>query len=800
MPTAKSLAKPAPKKRAKTQPARAIAPAVAPAAAPESKETKRYRELIPQMEKRDGRIVPFSFEKIVNAIEKAMAAANEGGHEDAVLVAHQVAGELARFAKKYKNFLPTVEGIQDAVEKQLMLNDFTSTAKAYILYRDKRNQLRSEQIEIPAELRALADESKGYFKDNALGEFVYLRSYSKWLPEQGRRETWVETVNRYINFMHENLGDKLTRKEYLEIREAILKQEVMPSMRLMQFSGDAVRRCNVPAYNCSFIAPSGLKDFAEIMYISMQGTGVGFTVESANVQQLPQIAFQTGEKLPTHVVGDSKEGWCDALTLGLQTWYAGKDIEFDFSQIRPAGARLKTMGGKASGPEPLRSLLSFARERIMTRQGRRLRNIDVHDIICKIGECVVAGGVRRSAMISLSDLDDVDMRDAKKGQFWMSDPHRGIANNSAVYLQKPTNEEFMDEWVALMKSRTGERGIFNRGALVNQLPSRRVKFWEQTGYVKEGKVVGPSGTNPCGEIILKSKQFCNLTEVIARADDTKASLLRKARLATILGTYQSTLTKLNYLSEEWTKNCEEERLLGVSITGQWDSKVVRDADVLQAMRAETLKTNKKYAERFGINASTAITCVKPSGTVSQTFDVASGMHARHAPYYIRRIRISATDSLFKFMRDAGVPYYPEVGQDMETANTYVLEFPVRAPEGAVCKDDVSALDQLNHWKLVKENFTEHNPSVTVSVGDDEWIEVANWVYKNWDIVGGLSFLPRDNHAYRLAPYEAISKEEYERRAKAFPTVDYAKLIQYERADETELKKELACVAGVCEIM
>lgn len=776
------------------------APAAVEPKAAESKETKRYREIIPQIEKRDGRITSFNFEKIVEAIHKAMAAAGEGSAEDAVLVAHQVAGGIARFAKKYKNFLPTVEGIQDDVEKQLMLNDFTATAKAYILYRDKRNQMRAEEIEIPDEVRQLADESKTYFKNNALGEFVYLRSYSKWIPEQGRRETWIETVNRYINFMHKNLGDKLSRKEYLEIREAILNQEIMPSMRLMQFAGEAVERCNVPAYNCSFIAPSKLKDFAEIMYISMQGTGVGYTVESANVQSLPQIAYQTGEKVATHVIGDSKEGWCDALTLGLETWYAGKDIDFDFSQIRPAGARLKTMGGKASGPEPLRSLLAFARERILSRQGRRLRNIDAHDIICKIGECVVAGGVRRSAMISLSDLDDELVRDAKKGQFWMSDPHRSIANNSAVYLEKPTNEEFMDEWVALMKSRTGERGIFNRGGLMKQLPKRRIEFWKESGYVRNDKVVGLAGTNPCGEIILKSKQFCNLTEVIARADDTKESLMRKTRLATILGTYQSTLTKLNYLSEEWTKNCEEERLLGVSITGQWDSAAVRDADVLKAMRDETIKVNKKYAQKFGVNASTAITCVKPSGTVSQTFDVASGMHARHAPYYIRRIRISATDSLFKLMRDAGVPYYPEVGQNADTANTYVLEFPVKAPEGAVCKDDLTALDQLKHWELVKQHYTEHNPSVTVSVGDDEWIEVANWVYENWDMVGGLSFLPRDNHAYRLAPYEAISKEEYQRRLKDFPTVDYAKLMRYERADETELRKELACVAGTCDIM
>jgi ribonucleoside-triphosphate reductase len=432
-------------------------------------------------------------------------------------------------------------------------------------------------------------------------------------------------------------------------------------MRLMQFSGDAARRSNVTAYNCSYIAPSKIGDFAEIMYISMCGTGVGYSVESANIQALPQIAFQTGEKLETHVVADSKEGWCDALTLGLKTWYDGKDIEFDYSLIRPAGARLQTMGGKASGPEPLRSLLAFSRERILGRQGRRLRNLDAHDLICKIGECVVAGGVRRSAMISLSDLDDDLVRDAKKGEFWNTNPQRAIANNSAVYTEKPSNEEFMDEWVALMKSGSGERGIFNRGALINQLPERRIGFWEKTGYVKNGHVIGPVGTNPCGEIILKSKQFCNLSEVIARADDTQENLVRKARLATILGTYQSTLTNLGYLSKEWTQNCEDERLLGVSITGQWDSRVVRNADVLEAMKKETIKTNKKYAERFGVNASNAITCVKPSGTVSQTFDVASGMHPRHAPYYVRRVRVSATDSLFKFMRDAGVPYHPEVG-------------------------------------------------------------------------------------------------------------------------------------------
>ncbi len=765
-----------------------------------SKETLHYRELVPQVEKRDGRLVAFDFDKIATAVRKAMGEAEEGGQEDAILVAHQVAGELARFAKKYKSFLPTVEGMQDSVEKYLILNDYVKTAKSYILYRDKRAQLRAAHVDVPAHVKKLAEESAKYFKDNILGEFVYLRSYSKWIPEEGRRETWVETVDRYMGFMKENSGTKFSEKEYAELRAAILKQEVVPSMRLMQFAGEAARVNNICAYNCSYIAPSKLRDFAEIMYISMSGTGAGFSVESENIQALPQIKYQTGEKLPLHFVADSKEGWCDALTLGMEAWYAGKDVDFDFSLVRPAGARLKTMGGKASGPEPLRSLLAFTRDRVIARQGRRLKNIDAHDIICKIGECVVAGGVRRSAMISLSDLDDVEMRDAKKGQFFMSDPHRSIANNSAVYNVKPANEEFMDEWVALMKSRSGERGVFNRGGLMKQMPARRIANWAEAGYIKNSRVVGPAGTNPCGEIILKSKQFCNLTEVIARSTDTKESLVRKARLATMLGTYQSSLEHLPYLSKEWKENCQSERLLGVSITGQWDSPAVRSADTLAAMRVETIAVNKKYAKKFGINQSTSITCVKPSGTTSQTIGVASGMHARHSPYYIRRIRISATDSLFKMMRDQGVPYHPEVGQSMEEANTYVLEFPVKAPEGAICKDDLTALDQLEHWKMVKMSFTEHNPSVTISVGDDEWIAVANWVYANWEIVGGLSFLPRSNHVYRLAPYETITKQQYEELSLRFPQVDYSALVQYERNDETEVKKELACVSGTCEIM
>jgi pilus retraction protein PilT len=412
--------------------------------------------------------------------------------------------------------------------------------------------------------------------------------------------------------------------------------------------------------------------------------------------------------------------------------------------------------------------------------------------ICSQRLVPAIGGVRRSAMISLSDLDDEQVRDAKKGQFYIMEGQRMLSNNSAVYLSKPSTEEFMDEWIALMKSGSGERGIFNRGGLEKTLPKRRLDQWPGGRY--------PSwGTNPCGEIILQSKQFCNLSEVVARADDTEETLLEKVRIATIIGTYQSTLTYFPYLSQEWKKNCEKERLLGVSITGQWDCALVRKPEMLEKMKQVAIETNKKYAKKFTIPQSTCITCVKPSGTVSQTVDCASGMHARHAPYYIRRIRISATDALFKMLKDQGVPYHPEVGQTLEEATTFVLEFPVKAPEGAICRDDMSAIDQLEHWKVVKKHFTEHNPSVTISVGEDEWVAVANWVYSNWELVGGLSFLPRSNHVYKLAPYEVITKERYEELVKTVEHLDFSKIVTYEVDDETEVKKELACVAGLCEI-
>jgi ribonucleoside-diphosphate reductase alpha chain len=744
---------------------------------------------ITHIQKRSGSIVPFEVGKLVNAINKAMIASGEGSPKEAQLVAAKVEAELIRTKRKHKNFIPTVEGIQDDIERELILSEYVKTAKNFIIYREERSKLRAKGVQVPERVKELAAESKKAFK-NSLGEFIYYRTYSRWIEEEGRRETWTETVDRYMNFMKENLGAKLKDAEYKEVRDAIFFHEAMPSMRLLQFAGPAARRNHACAYNCSFSAPQSFQDFAEIMFLSMSGCGVGFSAESYSAQSLPQIKYQTGKKIK-YVVEDSREGWSDSFSFTMKNWFEGNDVEIDYSKLRPAGARLKTTGGKSSGPDPLRQIHDFTRNKIMARQGGHLTNLDVHDIVCQIGMGVVSGGVRRTALISISDLYDSDIRDAKKGQFWMSEPQRSLSNNSAVYLNKPSNEEFLKEWLALVQSRSGERGIFNRGGLKKTFPESRAKlsadWWDKFG------------TNPCGEIILRPKQFCNLTEVVARNADKEADLMRKIRVATIIGTYQASFTNFVYLSPEWKKNCEEEALLGVSITGMWDCPVVRKPEVLRRLREETVKVNKVYAKRFGINTSAAITTVKPSGNLSQTVDCSSGMHARHSQYYIRRVRISATDALFKMLKDQGVPYHPEVGQTEDNATTYVMDFPVKAPKGSIFKDDMSAMDQLVFWKNVKENYTHHNPSVTISVGDDEWIEVANWLYQNWDLIGGLSFLPRDNHVYQLAPYETIDEKKYNELTKRYEDIDFSKIVIYEKVDTTDVKKELACASGVCSI-
>ncbi len=760
-----------------------------------NKLSKSELSKIKSIRKRSGEVMPFDLEIILGAVVKAFEVTQEGGEVESRKVANSVFKSLielqARLLKENKGatFLPTVEIVQDLVEQELMKNNFTETAKKYILYRSKRSELRAQFGPVPEAVKLAVEESSKYFS-SPYSEYIFYQFYSRWIPELGRRETWIETINRYMDYMKENLGTKLTNKEYADVREAIINQDICPSMRLLWSAGKACRQSNVWAYNCSYIAPTCTQDLGEIMYVSMCGAGLGFAVEWENVQKFPQIKKQITGKVPTHVVIDSKEGWADAFVKGLDAWFDGKDMKFDYSMVRPAGARLQTAGGKASGPQPLMDLMDFAKRKILSKQGRRLSNIDMHDLICQIGLIVVAGGVRRSALISLSELEDTEMRDAKKGQFYITEGQRAMANNSAVYNAKPSAEEFLDEWTALVKSKSGERGIFNRAGLEKQLPARR---WDA---IKDERQIG---LNPCGEIYLRSKQFCNLTSIVVRPNDTAATLKKKIELATLLGTYQSTLTNFGYLSKKWKENCDAERLLGVSLTGYYDNPIVREDKILDMMKAHAVEVNKKYAKRFGINQSTAITCVKPHGNSGQLLGVGSGMHPWYAPYFVRRVRISHTDTLLQMARDQGVPCVPEVGQAEDTATTFVLEFPVKAPNGAIFKDEVSALDLMKEWKRLKEHFVEHNPSATIYVGPDEWIAVGNFVYENWDFVGGMSFLPRSEHVYQLAPYEEITKEEYEKRTKAIGKIDFSKLSQYENVDNTIGAKELACVSGVCEI-
>ncbi|MFA5751248.1 MAG: ATP cone domain-containing protein [Candidatus Paceibacterota bacterium] len=756
---------------------------------------------IKRIRNREGDIIPFDLERIIDAVSKAFTNTKEGTEVEAKEVARKVLNKLTHIKKenKDKNFIPSVELIQDMVEAELMDLGYHYTAKAYILYRSKRAELRREVGTVPPENKRIFDDSSSYFF-SSYEEFIFYRTYSKWQDSLGRRETWIETVDRFMNYMRKNVGSKISSKDYTDIREGILKQEVCPSMRLLWSAGSACDKTNVWAYNCSYVAPTCWQDLGEIMYILMCGAGLGFSVESETVQKFPQIKRQKGKKLATHIVEDSKEGWADAFVLALKTWTDGYDIDFDYSKIRPAGSRLQTAGGRASGPQPLIDLINFSKVKILARQGKRLTNIDLHDIICQIGLIVVAGGVRRSALISLSDIDDESMRKSKQGQFWVENGQRSMANNSAVYNQKPSASEFLNEWIELIKSGTGERGIFNRGGLLSQLPKRRIENWKKAGIVDDqNTIVDLPGSNPCGEITLRSKQFCNLTSIVVRPKDTIEELKRKVRLSTILGTYQATLTNFGYLSKEWKENCDEEALLGVSITGYYDNKIIRGDEVLKELRDESIKVNKEYAKKLGINHSTCITTVKPHGNSGQLLYVGSGMHPWFAKYFIRRVRIATNDPLFTLMKDQGVPSKPEVGYSTANSTVAVLEFPIKAPEGAVTKDQVSAIDLLNEWKRLKINYIEHNPSVTIYVGSDEWIKVANFVYENWDIVGGLSFLPRSEHVYQLAPYEEISKEEYEKRVKEIKHIDFSKLMYYEQDDNTIGAKEFACVSGVCSI-
>ena len=630
--------------------------------------------------------------------------------------------------------------------------------------------------------------------------FIATSRYARWIEEEERRETWGETVERYFDYI---TGHLVAKHDYQlsdslrgELEEAVLNQDIMPSMRALMTAGPALDRCHVGGYNCSYVPVDNTRAFDETMYILMCGTGVGFSVERHNVEKLPVVNEDMHDTDTVIKVGDSRMGWATSLRELISLLYAGKVPKWDTSEVRPAGARLKTFGGRASGPAPLEELFQFIVDKFVNATGRRLFPIECHDIMCKIGEVVVVGGVRRSALISLSNLNDDQMAHAKSGQWWTNEGQRALANNSVAYKGKPEMGTFMREWLSLYDSKSGERGIFNRQAAQKQA-------------AKNGRrdVEHDFGCNPCSEIILRPYQFCNLSEVVVRATDTQQTLTEKVRLATILGTFQSTLTNFKYLRKIWRRNTEEERLLGVSLTGIMDNAMMSGKSAhlgmnigatLNALRVQAVTTNAAMASELNIPISTAITCVKPSGTVSQLVNSASGIHARHNPYYIRTVRGDNKDPLTQFLVNAGIPAEPDV---MKPDSTTVFSFPMKSPAGAVTRFDMSAIEQLELWLIYQRHWCEHKPSVTISVKEHEWMDVGSWVYEHFDEVSGISFLPFSEHTYQQAPYQDCTVEQYGEMLKRMPvSIDWSKLQEFEKEDTTSGGRELACTADACEVV
>ena len=639
-------------------------------------------------------------------------------------------------------------------------------------------------------------------------EYIHLSRYARWDYDKGRRETWDETVERYFNFFSEWLEEKhdykLENGERTELENAVKELKVMPSMRCLMTAGPALKKENTAGYNCSYVKVDSPRSFDEILYVLMNGTGVGFSVEEEYTAQMPVVPEELYETDTTIIVADSKLGWAKAFKELVSLLYGGHIPKWDVSKVRPAGAPLKTFGGRASGPEPLVDLFSFTINTFKGATGRKLKPIECHDIVCKTAEIVVVGGVRRSALISLSDLNDREMRFAKSGQWWEQDVQRALANNSVNYKEKPDVGTFMREWLSLYDSKSGERGIYNGLSAKRAVERLNERYRDGSGdYIRRRDAREDFGTNPCSEIILRSREFCNLSEVVVRRRDTRESLKAKVKHATILGTFQSTLTEFKYLSREWKRNCDEERLLGVSLTGIMDNPLTNGSknglkELLEELRDVAYETNKEWADRLGIPHAAAITCVKPSGTVSQLVDSASGIHARHNPFYIRTVRADNKDPLCKLMQEMGFPNEPDV---TKPDHTTVFSFPMKSPKDAVFRMDMSALEQLELWKTYQESWCEHKPSVTISVKEDEWVDVAAWVYENFDSISGISFLPFSEHVYRQAPYQDCTEEEYNEALEQMPkNVDWAELSKYESQDYTVSSQELACVAGGCEVI
>ena len=635
--------------------------------------------------------------------------------------------------------------------------------------------------------------------ENPYENFIALSRYAKWVESEGRRETWGETVDRYFSFMTNHLK---TNHNYIpneklvaELKEFVFERNVMPSMRSVMTSGAALERDNVAGYNCAFLPVDSPRSFDETMYVLMCGTGVGFSVEYKYINKLPAVPESLEKSTTVITVEDSKQGWAKAYRELLALLWSGQIPAIDVSKVRPAGARLKTMGGRSSGPQPLINLFDFTIAKFKSATGRNLKPIECHDIMCKIGEVVVVGGVRRSAMISLSNINDIEMAQAKSGNWWERNPQRALSNNSVAYSRKPAMEQFIAEWKSLYDSKSGERGIYNVAAAQAQA----AKFGRRDPEIHYG-------TNPCSEIILRPYQFCNLSEVVIREKDTKKDIERKVELATILGTWQSTLTDFKYLRKIWKDNTEEERLLGVSLTGQFGHKFMSGKDdivmlesFLMSMRDKAREVNKEEAGKIGIPESAAITCVKPSGTVSQLVGVSSGMHPWHSPYYIRTVRGSKGDPISTFLKEVGIPVEDDV---MKPSDTYVFSFPVKAPEGAIIRNDLTAIEHLNIWLVYQRAWCEHKPSITVSVKEEEWMDVGAWVYKNFDEVSGISFLPHSDHTYKQAPYQEVSKEDYEALVAKMPNnIRWEDLSFYETEDGTSPSATLACSSdGNCELV
>ena len=631
---------------------------------------------------------------------------------------------------------------------------------------------------------------------NDYQNFIALSRYARWLPEENRRESWEETVARYFNFMENHLAEntnyKLTNSTRKELENAVLNLKIMPSMRALMTAGPALDKNHIAGYNCAYLSVDHIKAFDECLYILMHGTGVGFSVERQHIQKLPEIPEEIIETQDVLVVTDSKEGWQIAFRKLLRNLYDGEAPTWDLSKIRPKGARLHTFGGRASGPEPLEDLFRFSVNLFKNSVGRKLTSYECHRMMCKIAEIVVVGGVRRSALISLSNLTDERMRHAKSGQWWSDTPEMALANNSVCYTEKPDMGIFMSEWHSLYESKSGERGIFNREAAIKQV--------EKTGRRDSDHQFG---CNPCSEIILRDGQFCNLTEVVVREGDTGIELQEKMRLATILGTFQASLTNLRRLRAKWVHNTEEEALLGVSLTGIMDNQMMNSptdalVELLESLKLISVQTNKLWAKKLGIKQATATTAIKPSGTVSQLVDSASGIHTRHNDYYLRRVRADAKDPIAQLMKDEGVPCEDDI---MKPDSVKVFTFPMKAPDDAVLRDDRTAIKQLELWLTYQRHYCEHKPSVTISVKEHEWMDVGAWVYKHFDEVSGVSFLPHSDHSYQQAPYEDCTKEEYERLSSLMPTsVDWSLISKYELEDSTKGTKTLACTGNVCELV